>query len=128
MDGVTTISVHQYYFSRSWTSFVIAGADILEHQKIATNRTDKSDFSHPALSKLFLDGEVVLVIHLILSIWIHKKNETAAGWGRENGTGCRHGKRRRWNSVIERIPCLEHRRTTTRVGNRRASITRGAGP
>src|SRR5205085_9143837 len=56
-----------------------------------------------------------------------EENETTVGRRRETRPGRCDSKRRRRNAGIKRIPGPEHRRTTARVRDWRASVTTGAG-
>src|SRR6185369_3951912 len=125
-DRIRVGNVNEHDFTRSWPTLIVASADVLKYQEVAAKRTNVTNFSKPAGPKLVLNGEVVLVIHLILVIRIGEKNETAVGRRSETRTWRGNGKRRRRHSVIKRIASPENCRTTCRTGDRRARITGGA--
>src|SRR6185437_16261352 len=105
----------------------VTGADVLQHQQIATQRADVSNFGKPTGPELILDREVVLVIHLILAIRIVEEDETAARRRRKAGARRSHRKRRGRHTAIERIASNEERRAATRVRDRSTGVTARAG-
>src|SRR6185369_10222873 len=125
-DWIRVGNINEHNFTRSWSTLIVAGANVLKYQEVAAKRTNVTNFNKPAGPKLVLNGEVVLVIHLILVIRIGEKDETAIG--RRCETRTRRGNRewRRRHSVIKRIASPENCRTTCRTGDRRARITGGA--
>src|ERR1043165_776741 len=94
--------------TRSWSTFIIPGADVAQHQQVPAKRPDVSSFSEPVAPELPLRRQIVLVIHLILAVRVVEEDETPGCRRRETRARSGDRERRRGNAVIKRIAMLKH--------------------